>query len=281
MLGRQVRIAGLISKTAFDSNAAPLSEAFERGRQAWPAVSLTPQQFLARVESVEITADRASTHAADLYLATACAAQVPAALAAFEREFISLVPTFVSRLGVPPSLLDEVAQRVRVLVLSGRRPRIETYAAHGPLLAWMRLVATRVALDLLIAEGRRKHANDQEALGALVDASDDPELHAIKARYQQALQKALEDSLAALDDRQKTLLRMHVVDGRGIDAIGLVYRVHRATVARWLIAIRRQVFDEVKGKLALDLRIATTSFHSLVEAVRGELRVSLDRVLKT
>jgi RNA polymerase sigma-70 factor, ECF subfamily len=280
MLRRQVRIAALPSKTAFDSNAASLAEAFARGREAWPHVRLTPELFAARIESLGIPSDRALTRAPDLYLAAACAAQLPAALAAFDRGYIGLVPMFISRLGVPSSLVDEVAQRVRVLVLSGRRPRIETYAAQGTLEAWMRLVATRVALDLLIAEGRRKQANDQEALGALVDASDDPELHAIKAHYQEALQQALEDSLTALDERQKTLLRMHVVDGRSIDAIGLVYRVHRATVARWLIAIRRQVFEEVKRRLAIDLRIATTSFHSLVEAVRGELRVSLDRVLK-
>jgi RNA polymerase sigma-70 factor, ECF subfamily len=244
-------------------------------------VSVSPAQFAERVQSLEIPEDRALTHAGDLYLAAACSAQVPAALSAFDRHYVSLVPMFISRLGVPSSLVDEVCQRVRVLVLSGKRARIDTYAAQGTLQAWMRLVATRVALDLMIAEGRRKQTSDEEALATLVDSSDDPELHAVKERYQQALQKALEDSLSALDQKQKTLLRMHVVDGLGIDALGLVYRVHRATVARWLIAIRRQVFEEVKRQLALDLRIATTSFHSLVEAVRGELRVSLDRVLRS
>jgi RNA polymerase sigma-70 factor (ECF subfamily) len=187
---------------------------------------------------------------------------------------------FISRLGLSPGMVDDVCQRVRVLVLSGERPRIETYAAQGPLLAWMRLVATRSALDLSIAEGRHKLPSDRAALETLVDTSDDAQLHLVKERYQPVLQKALEDSLAALDARQKTLLRMHIVDGLSIDALGVVYRVHRATVARWLIAIRRQVFEAVKRQLSLDLQIATASFHSLVEAVRGELRVSLDRVLE-
>jgi RNA polymerase sigma-70 factor (ECF subfamily) len=243
-------------------------------------VPLSPEQFSAHLDSLQIPGDRVLTHAADLYLAAACAAQVPAAQVAFDREYVRLVPMFISSLGIPPQLVDDVCQGVRVRVLSGSRPRIETYAAHGSLQAWLRLVATRAALDMSIAEGRRKQTSDEEALGALVDTGDDPELRTVKERYQPVLQKALEDSLAALDAKQKTLLRMHVVDGLGIDALALVYRVHRATVARWLIAIRRQVFEEVKRQLALELRLATTSFHSLFEAVRGELRISLNRVLK-
>src|SRR6185369_8418528 len=104
----------------------------------------------------------------------ACAAQLPAAQAAFDREYVRMVPMFISRLGIAPRLLDDVCQSVRVRVLSGRRPRIETYAAHGTLQAWLRLVATRAALDLSIAEGRRKQTSDEEALGALVDTGDDP-----------------------------------------------------------------------------------------------------------
>jgi len=50
--------------------------------------------------------------------------------------------------------------------------------------------------------------------------------------------------------RERTLLRMPLVDRLNIDRLGVIYRVNRATVARWLVAIRRRLFEEVRRELA-------------------------------
>jgi RNA polymerase sigma-70 factor (ECF subfamily) len=62
-------------------------------------------------------------------------------------------------------------------------------------------------------------------------------------------------------------------------AAGVVYRVHRATVARWLAAIRSQVFECVCQKLSLKLRSSPSEVASLVRLVRSDIDVSIRRLL--
>ena len=41
------------------------------------------------------------------------------------------------------------------------------------------------------------------------------------------------EAFAALESRERNLLRYALGDGLSVDAIGTLYRVHRATAARW------------------------------------------------
>jgi RNA polymerase sigma-70 factor (ECF subfamily) len=68
---------------------------------------------------------------------------------------------------------------------------------------------------------------------------------------------------------------MHFVDGLNIDEIGCVYRVHRATVARRLVAIRRRVLDNLRTELSLTLPATTSEFRSVLALIRGDLDLSL------
>src|SRR5439155_18092365 len=116
-------------------------------------------------------------------------------------------------------------------------------------------------------------------LGTLVGEQTSPELAAVRHRHASAFQAALERSLDALAARDKTLLRMHFVDRLNIEAIGRIYRVHRATVARWLVAIQKAVLDNLRKELALDLRATTSEFRSMLAVVRADLELSLRHLL--
>jgi RNA polymerase sigma-70 factor (ECF subfamily) len=82
-----------------------------------------------------------------------------------------------------------------------------------------------------------------------------------------------------LPGRQKTLLRMHFLDGMSIDEMGQVFHVHRATIARWLVAIRREVLDQICKKISLNLHTSSSEFRSMVRLVHGDVRLSLHRIL--
>jgi RNA polymerase sigma-70 factor (ECF subfamily) len=72
---------------------------------------------------------------------------------------------------------------------------------------------------------------------------------------------------------------MHVVDGLGIDELGRIYNVHRATAARWLVRIREALFAGTRSALAKHLDLGETEFASLVGVLLSRLDVSVQRVL--
>jgi RNA polymerase sigma-70 factor (ECF subfamily) len=214
----------------------------------------------------------------DLYLAWACADGDPCALAHFDR--IYLAPRdFHGRLNLSPDVVDELRQQVRIRLLVGDSPRIGRYSGRGPLAAWVRTCAVRLGLNVLSAWKSR--ASDIEALDALVADGAGPEQAVLRARYAGKFQFALERSFLALGQREKALLRMHYVDGLGIEAIGQVHRVHRATVARWLAAVRERVLMNLWEELEAGLCATSSECRGLLASMRQHLEIDFERVLES
>lgn len=271
-------IFGPFAMDAVDMEAA-VREAWSAGAAAWTGTSLSAQDFAAWVQERGITAEVLRERPADLYLAAACARGDAAAVAAFDRAFLQ-APGPIGAGKATPSQLDEVRQRLRVKLLAGPTPNITTYRGSGPLGAWVRVAAARVTAHLQESERQAGTAGPDTALvDALVHLGADPELAAAKLEHQDEFRAALTECLKALGAREKTLLRMNFNDRMNIDEIGVVYRVHRATVARWLAAIRSQVFECVCQKLSLKLRSSPSEVASLVRLVRSDIDVSIRRLL--
>jgi RNA polymerase sigma-70 factor (ECF subfamily) len=252
-----------------------IREAFDRGRAAWAGVVVDAQVFAAHVGRFE---EEAELHP-DLYLACACAHGDGAALALFDRSILSEVGGYVRRIDASPELADEVRQvlRERLLVgIGGAPPRIADYSGRGPLGAWVRVSAVRVAIDL-----RRKRSTEPLAAASSEPVTNqlDPEAALLLARYQGEYQTALREALATLSAKERNLLRMHFVDGMTVDRVGTVYRVHRATAARWIQAIRERLLDETYRRLGERLRLSPAEFASLTAIVQSQLRVSLSGIL--
>jgi RNA polymerase sigma-70 factor (ECF subfamily) len=202
------------------------------------------------------------------------------AIQRFDAQYLLGLDTYVSRFRLGPDLLGELRQQARVTMLVGPAPLIGTYRGGGALAAWVRVIVVRRALALAeAARVPRQRMNDLAALAALAESELGPEANVIKARYHGALEEALKGALASLDDREKTLLRLHFLDGLNIDAIGRIYHVHRATVARWLVAVRRRVLDRVRSELRLPVYARSSELRSLVGLMRDELQLSLKRIL--
>jgi len=101
----------------------------------------------------------------------------------------------------------------------------------------------------------------------------------LKARYRSELADAFRTSLAELAPRDRTLLRYQMIDGLSIDEIGAIYRVHRATAARWLVGIRDHLVADTRGRLAAKLGVDTEEAASIVRLVQSQLDVSVIRHL--
>jgi RNA polymerase sigma-70 factor, ECF subfamily len=268
---------------------ALLDTIVERCRTAWPSIDLDAATYLAHlarhVESEDdLAAALESARVAELYLACACAIGNPKATTVLEERFLCEVDPALRRMRLEPPMVDEVKQIVRekLLVADGGRPKIADYGGRGPLAIWVRVVAVRAAMsELRSRDPSQPRTGDAPLEQALSASSDDPELELVKRRYAGEFRSALETALKSLPKKERTILRLHFVDGLNIDQIGLLYRVHRATVARWIARSREDVLKAVRRSLTTRLELTTTEFASLVDDVESQIYLSLNRLLES
>src|SRR5206468_1798121 len=77
--------------------------------------------------------------------------------------------------------------------------------------------------------------------------------------------------------RDRTLLRYQLIDRLTIDEIGTIFKVHRATAARWLSKIRDDLVDRTRSMMADSLGVDTEEAASIVRLVQSQLDVSVVR----
>jgi RNA polymerase sigma-70 factor (ECF subfamily) len=257
-----------------------LRAAFRRGQDQWPSLkSLTLEAFRSFVEGAAIDSAALEQRAGDVYLAAAATGGDGAAVKVFDSQLLSELPRWLSRLHLAADAVDEVQQQLRSKLLVGPAPKLAQYRASGPLAAWVRMAAMRTALDVCEAEpavARRVATGEEPLVNAL-----DQEQRLIRSKYGPLFQEALRDALGQLSKRDRNLLRLHHVAGMTLDAIARTYRVHRATVVRWLAAIRDDLDGAVRIRLWDELGISTAEVRSLWNAVRSDVDVSISRLLGT
>jgi RNA polymerase sigma-70 factor (ECF subfamily) len=229
-------------------------------------------------------------HAADLALAKALARGDAAALREFEERLVPEMRAALARMRLPAGAADEVVQAMRVEMLvraENGAPRIEEYEGRGELAAWLRVSATRAALKLL-RKTHREETLDDVLLEHWPDATPGtgPD-GAMKTAYAKELKAALGEAMAALEVRQRNLLRQHVLDDLTIDELALLYRVHRATCARWLADARAELGRGTKKRLMERLgrgargggRAKAEEVESLLRWLDSDIELSISRIL--
>jgi RNA polymerase sigma-70 factor, ECF subfamily len=277
------------------SALAPLAESIESalrradaaGREAWPDVPLDPEAFADHIaECVRGRSDTANAiqtlHAADLFLACACAHGIPAALAELERVHLSRVPGLIRRIDRSAAFADEVAQSIRESFLvpsNGAASRIAEYSGRGALSSWMRVVAVRTALRIRHQERGATVPIDTDAEEELPGVVD-PELNYLKLRYGHVYEEALRAALGSLPDRDALLLKLHYVDRLNIDRIGALFGVDRSTIARWRTRIHGSLLASMREHLERHLSLTSSQFDSLLALVRSQLAVSIRSELR-
>ena len=260
---------------------AKLEQVLRTCQAAWPAIRVEPATFMGKLceglpPGAEPLAGVGELAVRDLYLACGCAAGDPAALEAFERSVLSRVPVFVSRIDSSPAFADDVRDQVRDALLIARRGKpagIGRYSGAGELGGFVRVVALRIALQL-----RRRRGPPSSA--PLRPAAD-PELDYLKLRYRRDFEEAFASALGSLSVHEKLLLKLHSVDGLGVDRIAVMYRLHRSTAARQLAAIRRKLRERTQRELQERLSISPAEFESLLAVVRSQIWISVRGALAT
>lgn len=253
------------------------------GRAAWPGVRVSDAVIEARL-AARLKDDPQATfdqlHDADLFLALALAESDQAALKAFETDLVPQIDVALRRLRLGGGTADEVKQALRFELLVGEgHKKISDYAGRGELAAWLRVTATRKALKA-IRKQDREETLDEILLDHWPDSTPGPERKHLRSTYTAELKKAIREAFGALEVRQRNLLRQHILDELTIDDLARLYRVHRATCARWLADARADLGKHTRKKLVGALGLGKKEeVDSMLRFLDSDIELSISRIL--
>jgi len=277
-----------------DAGVAPpelealLAQVLLAGQGAWPGVALAPERFVSYVaerlaRDTPLAEALRTLRVADLYLCCACTDGDPAAIAALEGQLLGSVDPALRRVAKDDSQVAEAKQLLRIKLLTRQGdelPKIADYSGRGDLRSWLRVAATRTALNLKRGAAVEEPLDDD--LQAVLRApGDTPEMQHLRTTYQEELREALGAAFQRLTGRQRNLLRQYHVDGLNILELGRVYRVHRVTAARWLEEARAAFLAQVRAILGERLGVETQTLTSILGLVASQVDVSIRTVLQT
>jgi RNA polymerase sigma-70 factor (ECF subfamily) len=268
--------------------AAWAEAALPRARAAFPGVEAKAAE-LAETARRRLEGDEAALplvdgdgglDAAELYLAAACWRGDERAVEALRERYFVPVEGALGRMGLGAAHRDDVWQTLcqRLLVgEDGAPPRLVHYAGGGTLGGLVRVAATRLGLSILEQE-KRTVATDA-LLEQIAVGSSGPELGLMKQQHRHELKQEVEAAIGDLSTRERLVLRLHLVEQVGIDAIAAAQGVHRATAARWVASAKEALGERVRARLSARWRVGDASLPALRTLVDSQLDLSLGRLL--
>ena len=268
-----------LAATSVDQLEARLRSLIDEARAAWPDVALPDDAFLEAVargiaEEGDPLHALASTRAADLFLACACAVGDPRALAHFDAEFLGPLSARLHH-RASATFTDDLRQQVRTRLLIAappRPPRIATYRGRAALTTWLSAAMARVAVDLRRSEPPSGSLDD--IVRRIASANVDPELAYLKSRYGPELESAVRAALAILSTGDANLLRAHFLDEVNASTLARMYGVSIRTIYRRLDDIRARVLAATHCAVRDRLGISAAEFDSLVALAASQIAVS-------
>lgn len=251
-------------------------------REAWPAVSLDTDRFADAVLNAWDSGGRSEPISklalVDLYLARACLEGNSEALKSMD----SMLRTVSGQLARSNShdFIDEVMQRVRLRLLvavGGEPPKLSLYRGRGALIVFLRVVAMNVLRNLKGSTARE--VTDADHLAQLA-TSTDLESRVADVDRQQKFREAFRLAVVGLSLRERSVLRLNLLEGLSIDDLAPMYRVHRSTMARWLADARQALAAATREQLAIGLRLTSAEAEQLLSSLQSRFDLTLSSALR-
>ena len=217
---------------------------------------------------------------AEEYLVLACLGLRPGAVETLDHEYIIALRARVRRICPDPDMVDDVLQLVREKVLSPPDPSLLQYENRGHLSAWLTIIAVRTALDLT-RQTRLRCGQFAELDDQLMALATSPESEYLGQEVQAAFREALRDAVRRLPTKQRFALKMQLVGGWSIDQIGRALSTHRATAARWLVAARERLEQDVRETLGPRLGLNEREMACLLGQMRSRVDVRFSQMFRT
>ncbi len=255
----------------------------EQGAAGNPGIVLEHEAFILHIavlvgDCTDVLRGLEALHIEDLYLACAAAKGDSSAVTLVDERGQQQALNASRKFGESGVVAEEIAQSMRHHLLfasKGAPPRIASYAGRGALDGWLRVSATRLLLSAKKSAGRECSNQDIE-----MAAPGSPEDTYLLDRYRKDFAAAFADALMKLEPRDRNLIRLHHIDGVGLDALAQMYKVHASTISRWVSKARDALFDDTRDQLRQRLKLSKSEFSDIMAIVRSQLDVSISRYLR-
>jgi RNA polymerase sigma-70 factor, ECF subfamily len=273
---RLTAILGQATNTIIVARArwVEVAQAFDVAVAALPGCAVGLDAFAAAVERQGIAAEALARNAVDLYLAWASALHDSRAIAVLERDYFPVVRRALRRLTAD---IDEIAEWLQVgreRLLTGTTPRIGGYNGNIPLREWLKIVVAHLAIDSLRARASKERLEHGWML-AVATPEVDPFHDMVVHHHRSDVEKLLKDSLAGLEARERTVIKLHYWGGISAEKIAAAYGVHRVTVARWLWRALDRLLGAVHEKFHKERAGSASECESLLRVLRQCVEISM------
>jgi len=220
-------------------------------------------------------------HLGDLCVAFGCGHGDTEALRLFQVEFVPIAVSTIRGVDSSDAFVEEVTQQLleRILVAAPGQPRILEYAGRGSLEHWLRAAALRLSLN---ARRSARRAPDQLAVDSQLEVAAptaDLQFDILQARYGPDFGAALKEAMRELSSQERSLLRLHFLDGLSFNQIGAVYQVNKSTISRRMSHARETLLAKTRERLELRFNLGGLELDSLMRMLGPELQMSLTSVL--
>lgn len=154
------------------------------------------------------------------------------------------------------------------------RIRLATYTGQATLRSWMRVIAGRLAVDLMRA-ARPEATLDPDRQPALASYR----LGDAAPSHRADVQAAYETAFTRLPDDERRLLRHQLIHGLTTEDLGGMLGVHRTTAARRVDKARAHLHQLAREELAARVGGQDATVDSILADARSRLELSVERLL--
>ncbi|HKS40400.1 MAG TPA: sigma-70 family RNA polymerase sigma factor [Blastocatellia bacterium] len=238
-----------------------------------------------------ITEYFASLNAEDLCLAVACAKGDESAWENFYKDYrsylVNVARTMTQDAGAAEQLADSTFAELYGLRESGgsRVSKFSFYSGRGSLRGWLRAVVFQLSADQHRQTSRLVQTEEPEEMDRLVHASENqertpaPEVSFVSERYRVAVAEALGHAIAELEARERLLLAYYYYDEMTLREIGQLFKVHEATISRWLTKVQKRIRKLVEKSLARDHQFNRREVSEAIELAAEEMDINVREYL--
>jgi RNA polymerase sigma-70 factor len=243
--------------------AQEIAEAYERCLKRYPTIQISYKDYQSRIEEIRskgLSLSEAQSriralaliHYEDLFLAMGCSRQDKVSWEHFADEYIPLLRKFSMQACSDSGEGEDLAQEIIVKMLKEGN-RMAGYNGRGSLAGWLRVTVAHAAVDRFRRANRLVSLDDSSHNGApadwMVTGESDRE-EALDSRWGPIISNTVSEIISRLAARDRLVLGLYYLRGISLLAIGRQFRIHEATVSRWIERLRR----DIRKQLEIDLR---------------------------